>query len=188
MSIRVSTVILAAGASARYGAPKQLALYNGVSLLQRVVDASIASRAYSTSVVLGANAGKIEPILEHRRITKIFNPDWSEGIASSIRAGVKSLTPDIDAVLFLLVDQPSVSTELIDSILSTSVSTGQSMVACEYGGTVGVPALFRRDCFPKLLALSGDRGARLLLESDPGSVARVPFPQGVVDIDAPEGE
>ena len=186
MSIRVSIVVLAAGSSSRFGSPKQLAPYHGVPLLRHVVDAALASEAHSTFVVLGANAEKIKPIVERLKIRQVLNPDWSEGIASSIRAGITAIPQDCDAALFLLVDQPKISTGLINEIIHTFETTQTRMVASEYGGAIGVPALFSRACFPMLLALRGDRGARQILESDAANVKRVAFPDGVFDIDKAE--
>ena len=97
--------------------------------------------------------------------------------------GDPPLPPSVDAALLLVSDQPHVTTELLEKIIASRTSTGKPIVACEYGGTVGVPALFSRAFFDRLLQLRGDSGARGILQQNSDAVFRLPFPEGNIDID-----
>ncbi len=116
-------------------------------------------------------------------VTVVHNPDWEEGIASSIRAGVAAAGDTAKAILIMLCDQPRVTTGLLDEIISAYLSSGKRIVACEYGGTLGAPALFDHSLVSELTGLRGDRGAKQVIAEHPADVHRITFPGGVVDID-----
>jgi molybdenum cofactor cytidylyltransferase len=185
--LNVVAVILAAGGSRRFGRAKQLAAAGGMPLLLLSVAAARASRCRRVMVVLGSDRERIEAILP-AGLEIVYNPEWKEGMASSIRAAVRALaagdTP-ADAVLLMACDQPHVSGEVLDRILGARENAGTSLAACEYDGSPGIPALFAREHFPELLQLGGDRGARSVLLGHPDRVARVPWEGGAVDIDTP---
>jgi len=185
----IAAVVLAAGASRRFGEPKQLAVIEGESLLRRSVAAASGSRCNQVIVVLGSDFERIRGTLAGCAVRIVHNPDWEEGMASSIRSAVRALdeaTPSVDAVLLMTCDQPLVSPEVLDRLISACERTGLTMAACEYGGRRGVPALFARPHFRALLDLRGDHGARGILRQHSDGVAAIDWPQGAVDIDTPE--
>ncbi|MGH7957711.1 MAG: NTP transferase domain-containing protein, partial [Opitutaceae bacterium] len=114
---------------------------------------------------------------------------WSEGMAASIRAGVTTLrqfSRHLDAALIALCDQPAFSATMIAQLIETQRTTGRSIVAARYAGRNGAPALFLRQHFPTLTALTGEEGARALLNADPSRVAAVDLPALAVDLDTPQ--
>jgi molybdenum cofactor cytidylyltransferase len=186
--IRFGAVILAAGASTRMGQPKQLLELNGEPLIVRAISAALASNAWPVVVVLGANAEKIRPAIARLPVLAADNPAWSEGMAASIRTGVTTLqqfSRSLDAALFALCDQPAFSAATIARLVSAQAETRRSIVAAHYAGRNGAPALFMREHFHDLSALTGEEGARALLNGDPSRVAGVELPELVVDLDTP---
>lgn len=185
----IAIVILAAGASTRMGTPKQLLNYRGSTLLGYAIECAIASECGPIVVVLGANADKIKPAIQGRSIHLIENPDWKEGISTSIRHAIRYLNEffqDIEAVILSVCDQPFISCEIFNRAIEIYYSTGKEIVACKYANTIGVPALFSRAFFSELLDLKNDRGAKQTIEKYLDRVYFLPFPLGEVDLDTPE--
>lgn len=194
-AFRFGAVILAAGESSRMGTPKQLLLVDGQPLLVRAVEAALASAAWPVVVVLGAHAEKIRPLLARHPVLVAENSAWPEGMASSIRVGVTMLAQfsrRLDAALVALCDQPAFSTATIAQLVAAQRTTRRSIVAARYSGRHGAPALFLREHFPTLTHLTGEEGARILLNGDPacpepveGRVASVELPALALDLDTP---
>jgi len=185
----IAAVILAAGQSERLGRAKQLLTYRGRTLLRHVVDCALEAGCDPVFVVLGARADEIKPQLENLQVELVTNEDWSEGIGSSVRTGVEAVAnqrPETRAVLLLTCDQPRITPALVRQIGERFEAGGARIIACEYAGTVGVPALFDRALFPELLAVSGSIGAKPLLEAHAADVVRLPWPDGALDIDHPD--
>jgi len=185
-------VILAAGEAARMGEPKQLLAFRGTTLIRHTVATALSVQGAPVVVVLGAHAPQIRehlgPCLAESRIIAAENPAWHEGMGTSLRTGLRALLdaqPDISAVIFLLCDQPLVSEAVLGELIATHGRTGSTIVASEYDGTLGVPALFTRTFFPGLLALDGAEGARQILWTHRARALGVPFPGGATDIDTP---
>jgi len=186
---RFGAVILAAGASTRMGRLKQLLEVDGKPLLLRAVEAALASPAWPVVVVLGAQAEKIRPVLASVPVLVTENPAWSEGMAASIRAGVTTLqqfSRRLDAAVIALCDQPAFSVDVIARLVATQRTTGRSIVAAHYAGRHGAPALFLREHFHTLAHLTGEEGARALLNDNPAQVAGVDLPALAIDLDTPE--
>lgn len=186
--VRFGVVILAAGASTRMGTPKQLLECEGEPLVIRAVKAALASPAWPVVVVLGAHAEKIRPVLARFPVLITESPAWAEGMAASIRAGVTTLqqfSRGLDGALIALCDQPAFSAGVIDRLAAAQRVTGRSIAAARYAGRHGAPALFRRDHFPALTALTGEEGARALLNDSPDRVASVDLPELAWDLDTP---
>jgi CTP:molybdopterin cytidylyltransferase MocA len=186
--LRFGAVILAAGESARMGTPKQLLPLDGQPLVVRAVDAALASSAWPVIVVLGAHGEKIRPLFARRPVLIAENPAWSEGMAASIRAGVTMLrqfSRQLDAALVALCDQPAFSADAIAQLVAAQRTTGRSIVAARYSGRHGAPALFLREHFETLTHLTGEEGARLLLNGSPERVAAVHLPALALDLDTP---
>ncbi len=185
----IAVVVLAAGGSRRMGVSKQLLRVRGRSLLRHAADAALGSSCRPVVVVLGANAEAVQSELEGLPVQIVRNEHWSEGLSTSIRAGIEALTPtsdSLEAVVLTLCDQPFVEVDSIEVLVAAYRSTRRPIVASQYGGTLGVPALFSRDLLPELLALEGDTGARQVIQANAMSVWPVPCPQGAVDLDTPE--
>jgi CTP:molybdopterin cytidylyltransferase MocA len=185
---RLGAVVLAAGASSRMGAVKPLLEVEGRTLLARAADAALEAGAHPVMVVLGANAALVRAALGARAVDTVVNAGWISGMASSIRAGVAALlaaAPELDAILVTPCDQPALSAEVIRHLARLSRTTGR-IAAARYGGRVGAPAVFGREDFAALQELSGDEGARRLLNGSPEKVAAADFPELAVDLDNPE--
>ena len=181
--------MLAAGASSRMGKPKQLLPYNGKNLLQHAVQEAANSNAAPVIVVLGANAGMLAKVIDEKNVCVIENMEWEEGMASSVRWGLNTLLkvePEIDAVIFMVCDQPYISSSLLNDLIATQLKTGKLIVTSSYGASIGPPALFHKHIFPELLQLKGDIGARKIIQQNSHKVAAVFFPKGNVDIDTKE--
>lgn len=184
----VGLVILAAGASTRLGTPKQLLNYHGQSLLFRSAQTAVASICRPIVIVLGAYAQQLRHEVKDLPVQVVENPQWAEGMSSSVRTGITALntfSDNVEAVVLMLCDQPFVCAELIDSIVETYHLTNQPIVASEYGDTVGVPALFHHSLFGELVALKGAEGAKRVITKLSSQVYPVSFSRGAIDIDTP---
>ncbi len=181
------SVILAAGGSARLGTPKGLLLAGGVPLVTRAAAAAAAAGCAPVVVVVGAEADAMEAALAGSGAVVVRNPDWPEGMASSIRCGVerlRQLAPEATAVLLATCDQPRVEAAHLRRLVGAFQQRGSGAAASAYGGTLGVPAVLGAELFPELLRLRGDRGARELLRESPSTVG-VPCPEAEHDVDTP---
>ena len=185
----IGVVILAAGSSSRFGKPKQLLLFQNKTLLQNAIDAAINSEAAPVVVVLGANANEVSNEIDRSKTHMIINTEWQEGMASSVRNGLNELlfiSPSTDAVIFMVCDQPYISPAIINELIETQKQTGKAIVTCNYGESIGPPALFHKSLFSELMRLTGDTGARKVIQQHNNEVATIPFVQGKIDIDTKE--
>lgn len=185
----VGIIILAAGASSRMGQPKQLLVYEGQTLLQRAIHSALATEMAPVVVVLGANATQIRASIAHLPVLVVENPNWAEGMASSIRVGllhVQGKSRALSAALLMLCDQPLLTTQLLADMVECYASSGSPLVAAQYEEQVGVPALFDQSLFSELLALQGAQGAKQLIQRHQPHLVCVPFSGGSFDIDTPE--
>lgn len=188
----VGIIILAAGASTRMGQPKQLLEFRGETLIRRVVKTALATECRPIVVVLGAFANEIQleiKKLGNVEIVVVENKDWQQGMSTSVKMGLETLlaaNPTLEAALFLLTDQPLLTTEYLLQLLPTVNCQLPTIVASFYNNRLGVPALFPKKYFNELLQLTGDQGARKLLELYKEEVHALSFPEGAFDVDTPE--
>ena len=185
-STNIGLILLAAGESSRLGRPKQLLLFNGKTFLQHTIQVAKASNAQQIIVVLGAHADSIEKETEGIDVRIVKNSEWEEGMASSIRCGVKAfteITSEAQGVILMVCDQPFVTASLLNELINAHQTTGKSIVACSYENTFGPPALFHRSLFEELLQLKGDVGARGIVRQHTEDVEVIPFPKGIYDVD-----
>jgi molybdenum cofactor cytidylyltransferase len=177
-------IILAAGESKRMGQPKQLIEIHGKTLLKHVVDAALASKLDTVFVVIGHQAAAVRASLDGRPVTFVANPDYREGLSTSVKSGLRALPPDADAAMFLLGDQPGVTAELIDQLVAAC--TVSTIAAASVGGRRGTPTLFGRAWFPDLLRSSGDAGGRHVIDAHPEAVTLVGAGDDLRDLDTPQ--
>lgn len=185
---QVGLILLAAGGSQRLGSPKQLvADAEGRSLVRRAAETALASACRPVVVVLGASAEAVEAEIAGLPVTVAVNTEWQTGLASSLKVGLNALekTDMLDAVVVMLCDQPQVTSALLDVLITAHADIGHAIAACEYGGALGVPALFGHTLFSALASLTGDEGARRVIKNHAGPMTRIPFPEGTFDIDTP---
>jgi len=184
----IGAIVLAAGASTRMGQPKQLLHFQGRSLLHHTVEVVVASVCKPIIVVLGAYAEKMHQEVNHLPVQVVENPQWHEGMGASIEVGITALnaTKEIEGVVLTLCDQPFVSCDVINQLVAAYYSTGQGIIACEYAGTLGVPALFSRKFFSDLMNLQPTSGAKQVIKKYSHEVFPVPFAAGAIDIDTPQ--
>ncbi len=188
---KLAAVLLAAGLSERLGYPKQLCSLQGRTLLERTIGCLQHPAIEQIFVVTGAAREACWSLAQKcpGPISELFNPDYEEGMGSSIAAAARHL--DFDAALFLVCDQVHLTREHIDRLIEASHETGKregsyALTASSYQGTVGIPALFPRSYFAQLEGLrDSQRGAKALLLDSP-SLVTVDFELGEEDVDTPE--
>lgn len=175
-------LVLAAGAGSRFGAAKQLAELDGVPLLQHAVDAALAAEGLDeVVVVLGAHATAVREHVAFGPARVVEAPDWAEGMAASLRAGLRA-AGEADRVVVTLGDQPRVGAAVIDAALAAAPA--DRPLRATYAGAPGHPVVLPRATIPAALALSGEHGARGLLRD------AATFEAGALcdpaDVDTPE--
>ena len=181
-SHKISAIVLAAGASTRMGGRvKQLLPWRGKTLIENAIELATQSHADETLVVLGAHVDAIRPVVEKTGARIVVNLQWGEGHATSIRAGLRALAPEIAAAIFVNADQPFLSREIVNALIQRYRDTNAPIIASVFAGKRGSPVLFDRTHFAKLENLRGEQGGRELLEKYP--VARVEFDDARLGID-----
>jgi molybdenum cofactor cytidylyltransferase len=183
----IATIILAAGSSSRLeGTPKQLIQQDGQTLVRRIAREALALQAGPVIAVLGANEALIQAELADLPVLIVSNSDWREGLASSLRTGLDAVSDEKnDAFLVVLTDQPHITADLLEQLIITRQQTSKGIVACRYGepGNLGVPALFDIQYKSEFLQLSGDVGARKLVQQHIDDCVEVSFPLAAIDLD-----
>jgi CTP:molybdopterin cytidylyltransferase MocA len=158
--VRVVAIVLAAGFSKRLGRPKQTIVFEGETLIAR---AERLARAVADEVIV---------------VTPEVNPEAAEGMASSIRAGVR-MAGENARILIMLCDQPLITIQHLRNLLAIDAP----VVATGYANIAGVPAVFAPEFASELLALRGDRGARSVIDAHRDVTRLLPFEDAAVDID-----
>jgi molybdenum cofactor cytidylyltransferase len=183
--LKVAGIVLAAGRGTRMGKSKQLLPFRGQTILECVVDSALASALHRVVVVLGHQAEAIEPLLKNRAVTIVVNQIFPAGQSTSLKAGLRALTNESEAALFLLGDQPLITPQTINQIIAAYQASRSPIVVPVYEGRRGNPALFSRETFPGIERLSGDRGARPLFEEYAGRLLSLPVadPDIIFDVD-----
>lgn len=188
-SSKIGIVVLAAGASARLGAPKQSLCFENETLLRRAAKAALASNASFVVVVLGARAEVFKNDLDNLAVEIVENQDWQTGMSGSIKTGLAKLLAienRLKAVLLTVCDQPFADAELFNQLIEKYEESSAPVVACRYAETVGVPALFDESLFPQLANLDEKGGAKKIIERFKSESTAIPFAAGAFDIDTPD--
>ncbi|BCP54276.1 4-diphosphocytidyl-2C-methyl-D-erythritol kinase [Kaistia sp. 32K] len=186
---KVAALVLAAGEGRRMGGPnKLLAELGGRSLVRGVVEAALASKAASVTVVTGHRREAVEQALAGQPIRFVDNPDYAEGLSTSLRQGVASLDADIDGVLVMLADMPLLTAEILDRLIEAfDPGADRLVVVPTHAGKRGNPVLWSRAFFGELRAIQGDTGARHLIGQHADAVVEVEIgPEVALDLDTPE--
>lgn len=187
---RVAALVLAAGRSTRMGGPnKLLAPIGGRPLVRITADHVLASRARPVVVVTGHQREAVEAALGALPVSLVHNPDFAEGLSTSLKTGIAALPEDVDGVIVCLGDMPQVEAELIDRLIGAFDPERGALIAVPtIDGKRGNPVLWSRRFFPELMTLEGDVGARHLITQYAEAVVETPAANAgaLLDIDTPE--
>jgi molybdenum cofactor cytidylyltransferase len=186
----VAAVILAAGRSTRMGGPnKLLAEIGGRPLVRIAAEEALASRARPVIVVTGHQRERVEAALEGLDVRRVHNPDFAEGLSTSLKAGLAAVPDGDDGAIVCLGDMPQVRADLIDRLIAAfDPERGALIVVPTTGGKRGNPVVWSRRFFPELMALEGDVGARHVIGRYPEAVVEVAVAgeDALIDVDTPE--
>ena len=184
--MKITAIILAAGASVRMKRAKQLLPWKNTTLLGHAMDIASASQAQKVVLVLGAREGEIRNAMENRECEVVINTEWEKGLGSSIGAGISNLISgkdSPDAVLLILGDQPLLDAEYLDLLIGHFRKGDGDIVCTDYGEKLGVPAIFDRKYFPELSRLKGDRGAGKLIANHLETTFAIQAGEKTTDVD-----
>jgi molybdenum cofactor cytidylyltransferase len=179
-------IILAAGGSSRYGKQKIMLPWQGEPVIRILAKTALASNISKVIVILGADAEPAANALQGLPVHIVINPLWSQGQSESIRAGVSALPGNTGSAMFLLGDQPHLSVEVINSLITAHQKSLAAIIAPVVHGRRANPVLFDRITFPDLLRLEGDQGGRVLFDSYPLSLLPIEDESMLIDIDTPD--
>jgi molybdenum cofactor cytidylyltransferase len=148
----------------------------------------LASKAVSVTVVLGHEAEKVEALLAGRKVNLVRNPEFAQGMSTSLRAGIAALPAEAAAAVVLLADMPRISAVQVDRLIDAFEAKQPSIVVPQRKGKRGNPILWPREFFAQMQAVSGDKGARGLLEEHPQRIRSVEMDDDAIhaDVDTPE--
>jgi molybdenum cofactor cytidylyltransferase len=186
---KVAAVILAGGQSRRMGGPnKLLAQFGGQSLIRRIAESALASKAGPVIVVTGDRAKSISDALSGLDVRFAHNPDFADGLATSLKTGLSAVPESASGALVLLADMPGVTAAIIDRLIDAFHGRpSPSIVLPTFAGKRGNPVLWARAFFPELMTVTGDTGARHLLSLHEDAVERVEIGAAAgLDVDTPE--
>ncbi len=183
---RCFAVVLAAGRSQRFGAIKQLLEIDGVPLVRRAAATARAVCGNYTLLVAGHEWRSVVAAAGRQCQFMAINEDYVDGIGSSIACAARSLAQSANCLLIMLADQPLITAEHLNALLSAWSGDDDEIVATAFAGVQGPPVLMPRSAFSDLARLSGDSGARKLLDNPNYRLTTVWFDPAAVDVDSPE--
>lgn len=187
MGLFVSAVVLAAGQGVRMGTQKLLLPLHGQAIVEKVVDAALASKAGEVIVVLGYRAEEVGKVLAGRPVRLVLNRDYARGQSSSLIAGVRAARQKAAALLFILADQPFLTAALIDHLIEVYETSACLVARPVFKGRPGHPVLCDASLIPEILTLKGDTGAKEIVARCRDRIVLVPVADEelLLDVDTP---
>lgn len=187
--VNVWAIMLAAGRSSRMGlGNKLLSDFDGEKLVSRSAARILASKVAGSVAVLGHQAEEVSGALAGLDMKQVRNPDFADGLSSSLKLGIRSLPPSVSGALITLADMPGITTEDLDRMVEAFIKAGgKSIVRATHGGKRGNPVILPRSLFLEVNELEGDTGARQIIEAAPLEIIDVELgPAASLDVDTPE--
>ena len=181
-------VVLAAGESKRMGKPKMLLPFGESTILEIVIRSLLAADFPNVLVVLGAESTRLSELLRDYPVQTVYNPNYSQGMLSSVQAGFAALPSLLRSVLVVLGDQPMLSGSTLARLMAASQTSPDSIVLPVYQGRRGHPLLIPAKYRSEISTLSHTIGLRQLLQRHPDAVEEIPVdsPEILQDIDDPQ--
>ena len=171
----IAGLLLAAGGASRFGSQKLVAQFRGEPLVCHAAS-RLATATDGGLAVVGKDAETVRGALSGCGLAIVENPNWRDGLSASLKVGLANLDPSVDAVIVALGDQPDLDADVMRSLISVWRETNLPMVTARYRGVRSPPVLLAREIFREVLTLTGDMGAKQLMD-------RFPYRVGYVDID-----
>jgi molybdenum cofactor cytidylyltransferase len=184
----VAGLVLAAGRSRRMGRNKLLIPIDGDAMVTHAVDALLSAQVAEVVVVVGHEADAVRAALGTRAVRVVENPDFASGLSTSLKAGLAALAEDVDAALVCLGDMPRVDSASLDRLIAAfSPADGRAIVVPTFEGQRGNPVLLGRGVWPAIAAVTGDVGARAVIDAHAAQVVEVAISHGgvLLDLDTP---
>jgi molybdenum cofactor cytidylyltransferase len=169
----VSAILLAAGESKRMGKPKLLLPIGNGTVLGKTADALLSSQADEVIVVLGANAQEMKKAIAGKPVKIVFNPDYRQGMSTSLIAGLKQVSARAKRIMVALSDQPLIEKRIYNRLIEESFNSGKGITAPTYQAKRGNPIIFAISYKEELLQLKGDVGGREILRRHPDDILEV---------------
>ena len=184
----ICAIILAAGCSSRMGTQKLLLPFGNSTVISHIVNQLLKSKVEKTYVVVGHQAKQVTEELSGKPVTIIHNPEYKTGMLSSVRAGIRDIPQEYDAILIALGDHPSITTNLIDEIIHEFSQTDKKIIVPKYNGKRGHPILFSSIFRDEILTDYDDIGLRGLMRTHENDIyeMNVSDCSVVSDMDYPE--
>lgn len=187
----IAGIILAAGASTRFGRPKQLLRLKERYLIEWVLDAALNSKLSRIVLVLGHSHQKILQILGKKlhqaKLQVEVNSHYANGQSSSLQFGLSKVIDTFPAVMFLLADQPLVDAATLNLLIQHFWSADKNICVPTFAGKKGNPCIFGNSFYPQIMNITGDIGARRIIQANPKKVQEVQIqnPHFFLDVDTP---
>jgi molybdenum cofactor cytidylyltransferase len=178
-------IVLAAGASSRFGAAKQLSEFRHQPLVTRAMRLAEELCGQYSVLVAGNEWRRVAAACRPLAGYLVVNPDFQEGLAGSIAAGIGAVAETAAGAMLLLADQPLIDAQYLRSMVKIWQQNADCIIASEYADTTGPPAIFPASFFDRLTSLTGDHGARQILRDKSSPVIRLKCASAAVDIDEP---
>jgi len=169
----VSAILLAAGESKRMGEPKLLLPLGSGTILGYTTDNLLSSRVDEVIVVLGAEAQEMEKAIVGKPVRVVFNPDYRQGMSTSLIAGLKQVSSRAHRIMVALSDQPLIDKRTYNRLIEESLNSGKGIVIPTYQARRGNPIIFAVGYKEELLRLEGDVGGREIVKRHPDDVLEV---------------
>jgi molybdenum cofactor cytidylyltransferase len=186
---QIAAIVLAAGQSSRMGHNKLTADLGGAPLVRRAVEAAVTSHVSRTIVVTGKDASLVEDALKDLSVGFVHNPDFRQGLSTSLKMGIRAVPEEYDGAVVLLADMPGIGAGVIDKLIAAfNPEEGRAICVASHKGKRGNPVLWSRRFFPEMLALEGDIGAKHVMALNEELVCEVEAGSDdpLIDIDTPE--
>lgn len=187
--MKIVAIVLAAGESKRMGINKLLLDMGGQTLVERVVNVLLHSKVDGVVVVAGFEWKRVRQRLRRKDIRVVYNRQYREGMAASIREGLRHIDQGSHGVLIALADHPLITSDTIDQLIDAYQRTHKGIVCPTYGGKRGHPVIFNLEKYGKALSkLKGDIGGRAVIEAHRDDLLEfaVDSPGVIRDIDVRE--
>jgi len=184
----IAAIVLAAGRSTRMGSNKLIADVGGKPMVRRVTEAALESAAAPVLVVTGHQEPDVRNALTGLNVVFVHNPNYAQGLSTSLKAGIAAMPASVAGTLVLLGDMPQIAPGHLDQLMAAFRDRAGVVIVPVHRGERGNPVLWPRAFFPAMLALEGDAGAKRLLAANAACVREVDLGTDAIFLDVDTAE